>query len=180
MHAPLPTPKLEKLIDEKRLAARVTELGAELDKLAAKEPIALICVLKGSFIFFADLIRAVDSDVTCEFLGCSSYGHGTKSTGEVKLTLDLTNAIAGKTVVIVEDIVDTGLTMQYLTAALMARKPKLIKTCALLLKPEALEVKLTLDYVGFEIGKEFVVGYGLDYQGYCRNLPYVAQVTSLN
>jgi hypoxanthine phosphoribosyltransferase len=172
--------KLQTLIDEKKIAARVQEIGAEIDKLASREPLALICVLKGSFMFFSDLIRAIESDVTCEFLGCASYGMETKSSGEIKLTLDLTNAIRGKTVMIVEDIVDSGLTMAYLKKILAARAPKKILTCALLLKPEALETDLKLDFVGFEIGKEFVVGYGLDYQGFYRNLPYVAQVTSLN
>lgn len=176
----MPPLKLQKLIDEKKIAARVKELGAELDKLASRTPLVLICVLKGSFMFFSDLIRAMETDVHCEFLGVSSYGDETKSSGEIKLTLDLTNSIHGKTVVLVEDIVDTGLTMAYLKNLLAARGPKKILTCALLLKPEALKIKLKLDHVGFEIGKEFVVGYGLDYQGYYRNLPYVAQVTSLN
>lgn len=175
----MPPLKLQTLIDEKKISARVQELGAELEKLARKEPIVLVCVLKGSFMFFSDLIRSIDSDVSCEFLGVSSYGDETKSSGEVKLTLDLTNSIHGKTVVLVEDIVDTGLTMAYLKNALAAREPKKIVTCALLFKPEALKIKMKLDYVGFEIGKEFVVGYGLDYQGYYRNLPYVARVTSL-
>ena len=174
-----PSLKMLKLLDEKKIADRVASLGAEIEKIARLEPIVLICVLKGSFIFFSDLIRSVESDVSCEFLGCSSYGDGTKTSGEVKLTLDLTNSIRGKTVVLVEDIVDTGLTMTYLKDALAARGPKKVLTCALLFKPEALTCKLKIDYVGFEIGKEFVVGYGLDYQGYYRNLPYVAQVTSM-
>jgi hypoxanthine phosphoribosyltransferase len=177
----MPPLKMEKLLSEAQIQKRVRELGAEIDKIARTgEPITLICVLKGSFIFFSDLIRAIDSDVRCEFLGVSSYGDGMKSSGEIKLTLDLTDAISGRTVILVEDIVDSGLTLAYLKRSLAAREPKKVLTCALLYKPEALQAKLKLDYVGFEIGKEFVVGYGLDYQGYYRNLPYVAQVVSLN
>ncbi|MCM2282349.1 MAG: hypoxanthine phosphoribosyltransferase, partial [Bdellovibrionaceae bacterium] len=121
-----------------------------------------------------------DADVKTEFLGVSSYGNSSKSSGEVKLTLDLTSAIEGKNVLLIEDIVDTGLTMEYLSTTLKARKPKSLKTCALLLKPSALKVDIKLDFVGFEIPNEFVVGYGLDYQGYYRNLPYIAQVNNIN
>lgn len=169
-----------KLIDEKKIAARVKELGAEITKLCSREEWIVVCVLKGSFMFFADLTRVIDADVKTEFLGVSSYGNSHKSSGEVKLTLDLTNAIEGKNVLLIEDIVDTGLTMDYLAKTLKTRKPKTLKTCALLLKPAALKIDLKLDYVGFEIGNEFVVGYGLDYQGYYRNLPYIAQVNNIN
>ena len=169
-----------KLIDEKKILSRVKEMGEELAKIARKEDLILISVLKGSFMFFSDLVRNIDADVKVEFLGCSSYGNAMKSSGEEKLTMDLTTAIEGKSVVLVEDIVDTGLTMEYLVKSLEARKPKSIRTCSLLLKPDALKAKLKLDYVGFEIGNEFVVGYGLDYQGYYRNLPYIAQVDNLN
>jgi hypoxanthine phosphoribosyltransferase len=169
-----------KLIDEKKILSRVKEMGEEITKLARKEDLILISVLKGSFMFFSDLVRNIDADVRIEFLGCASYGNAMKSSGEVKLTMDLTTSIEGKTVMLVEDIVDTGLTMEYLMKALGARKPKDVLTCALLLKPDALKTKLKLDYVGFEIGNEFVVGYGLDYQGYYRNLPYIAQVNNLN
>lgn len=169
-----------KLIDEKKIATRVKEMGKEITKLCKDGDWTVVCVLKGSFMFFADLVRLIDADVKTEFLGTSSYGNSTKSSGEVKLTLDLTNAIEGKNVLLIEDIVDTGLTMDYLAKTLKMRKPKSVKTCALLLKPDALKVDLKLDYVGFEIGNEFVVGYGLDYQGYYRNLPYIAQVNNLN
>ncbi len=169
-----------KLIDEKKIQSRVKEMGEEVAKVARKEEVILVSVLKGSFMFFSDLVRHIDADVKLEFLGCSSYGNATKSSGEVKLTMDLTTSVEGKTVILVEDIVDTGLTMEYLTKAIEARKPKSIRTCALLLKPDALKTKIKLDWVGFEIGNEFVVGYGLDYQGYYRNLPYIAQVDNLN
>jgi len=169
-----------RLIDEHRLTLRVKELGSEITKMMKSDEWIVVCILKGSFIFFSDLVRQIDADIKTEFLGVSSYGNATVSSGEVKLTLDLTSAIEGKNVLLVEDIVDTGLTMQYLLNTLRARKPKSLKTCALLLKPQALKTDVKLDYVGFEIGNDFVVGYGLDYQGHYRNLPYIAQVRSMN
>lgn len=175
-----PTLQLEKLLSEQKIASRIKELGQEITKLCAKEDLIAICVLKGSFVFYSDLIRCLDADVRTDFIGTSSYGNATKSSGEVKLTLDLTHAIQGKNILLVEDIVDTGLTMDFLIKTLQARKPKRIFTAALLFKPKALKVDFKPDYVGFEVGNEFVVGYGLDYQGYYRNLPYIAQVTSLN
>jgi hypoxanthine phosphoribosyltransferase len=171
---------MTKLIDEKKLAARVKEMGQEITKISKDEELLAVCVLKGSFIFYSDLIRNVEADLRTDFLGCSSYGNSSQSSGEVKLTLDLTHGIEGKNVLIVEDIVDTGLTMNFLVNTLKARNPKRIFTAALLFKPKALKVDFKPDFVGFEVGNEFVVGYGLDYQGYYRNLPYIAQVTSLN
>ena len=172
--------KIEKLIDEKKIASRVKELGQEITKHCTGNELIAISVLKGSFMFYSDLIRSIDADIRTDFLGCSSYGDGMKTSGEVRLTLDLTNGIEGKNVLLVEDIVDTGLTMEFLTATLKARKPKKLWTASLLYKPEALKTNFKPDYVGFEIGNEFVVGYGLDYQGYYRNLPYIAVVNSLN
>ncbi len=169
-----------KLIDENRIAGRVKELGAELTKRFKGQEVIAVCVLKGSFVFFADLVRAIDADIKTDFLGVSSYANGMHSSGEVKLTLDLTNAIEGKNILLVEDIVDSGLTMAYLAQALETRKPKSLTSCVLLLKPDAVKTKMKLDYVGFEIGNEFVVGYGLDYQGYYRNLPHIAQVNNMN
>ena len=168
------------MLDEKTIAKRVREMGAEITKLCKKEPLIVVGVLKGSFMFYADLIREIDADIACEFLGVASYGDQMTTSGEVKLTLDLTSGIEGKNVLLVEDIVDTGLTMAYLRKTLEARSPKRVLTASLLLKPDALRVECPLDYVGFKIGNEFVVGYGLDYQGYYRNLPYIAQVGSLN
>lgn len=174
--------KLSTHMSESEIQKRVQELGKALTEQFkdAKEPIVAICVLKGSFIFYSDLIRCLDFDVTCEFLGVSSYHNATKSSGEVKVTLDLAAPIEGKNVVLVEDIVDTGLTMNYLIHYLEARKPKSITTVTLLHKPEAVVVPCKLDHVGFKIGNDFVVGYGLDYQGYYRNLGYIAQVQNLN
>jgi hypoxanthine phosphoribosyltransferase len=172
--------QLEKLLDEKKIASRVKEMGQEITKLCAKEELIAICVLKGSFVFYSDLIRCIDADVRTDFIGTSSYGNATKSSGEVKLTLDISHAIQGKNILLVEDIVDTGLTMDFLVKTLKARNPKRIYSAALLFKPAALKVDFKPDFTGFEVGNEFVVGYGLDYQGYYRNLPYIAQVTSLN
>ena len=175
-----PELQLQKLLDEKKIASRVKELAQEITKQIGGDEVIAVCVLKGSFVFYSDLIRCIDADVRTDFIGTSSYGNATKSSGEVKLTLDLTHAIQGKTVLLVEDIVDTGLTMEFLQKTLQARSPKRIYSAALLFKPEALKTKYKPDYIGFEVGNEFVVGYGLDYQGYFRNLPYIAQVTSLN
>jgi hypoxanthine phosphoribosyltransferase len=183
MATTIPTAKLTKLIDEKKIASRVKEMGEEVKKLIdqIKDPeLIVVCVLKGSFVFFSDLVRAIDSDIRTDFLGCSSYGSSTKSSGEVRMTLDLTHSIEGKNILLVEDIVDTGLTMSFLTKTLEARNPKKIYSATLLFKPEALKVKYKPDFVGFEIGNEFVVGYGLDYQGHYRNLPHIAVVSSLN
>lgn len=167
---------LAKLIDEKKIQARVKEMGAEITKLCAKQDLIAVCVLKGSFIFYSDLIRAIDADIRTDFIGCSSYGNAMASSGEVRLTLDITHSIEGKNVLLVDDIVDTGLTMQFLTRTLQARNPKKIYTASLLFKPAAMKIDFKPDYVGFEIGKEFVVGYGLDFQGYYRNLPHISQV----
>lgn len=168
--------RLTKLLDEKKIAERVHEMGAEITKVCKNEDLIAVCVLKGSFVFYADLIRTIDADVRTDYLGCASYGNEMKSSGEVRMTLDLTHSIGGKTVLLVEDIVDTGYTMNFLRKTLGARNPKRIMTASLLFKPEALKADFKPDFVGFEIGKEFVVGYGLDYQGHYRNLPYIAQV----
>lgn len=162
-------------ITETQLQSKVAEIGALLTKKFKGETIVAICVLKGAFMFYSDLIRHIDADITCEFFGVSSYS-GMSSSGEVKVTLDLTQPIEGKHVILIEDIVDTGLTMNYLKTTLMARNPASLTTIALLEKPEALKVPCKLDYVGFKITNEFVVGYGLDYQGFYRNLPFIGQV----
>lgn len=162
-------------ITEEKIKAKVAEIGAELSKKLKGKPVVAVCVLKGSFMFYSDLIRSLETDITCEFLGVSSY-HGTTSSGEVKVTLDMAHPIEGKHVLLVEDIVDTGLTMNYLINSMRARKPASLTTVALLEKPQALKVPCKLDHVGFQITNEFVVGYGLDYEGYYRNLPYIGQV----
>lgn len=171
--------KMSKLIDEQALQKRIKEMGQEISKKFKGEELIVVCVLRGAFMFYADLIRNIDNDLHCEFLGCSSY-KGMQSSGEVKLTLDLSQPIAGKHVVLVEDIVDTGLTMNYLIKTLKARAPKSLTTVSLLFKPEALKVECKVDHVGFEIKKDYVVGYGLDFEGYYRNLPYVGKVENIN
>jgi hypoxanthine phosphoribosyltransferase len=171
--------RLSPLISEDEIKARVVKIGATItDKFKGKD-LVVVGVLKGSFMFFADLIRAIDTDLSCDFVGVSSYS-GTSSTGEVKVNLDLSRSIKGRHVVLVEDIVDTGLTMNYLRRHLEFHKPKALLTTSLLLKPDALKEKCDVDLVGFKIPNDFVVGYGLDYQGYFRNLPYLAQVSNIN
>lgn len=171
--------KLTSFLTERQIQDKVRAMGAALtDRFRGKDVVA-VCVLKGSFMFYADLIRELDMDLKCEFCGVSSY-QGMNSSGEARITLDLNSPVRDRHVILVEDIVDTGLTMNFLKAHLAARKPKSLTTAALLLKPHALKVKCELDHVGFEIPNDFVVGYGLDYQGYYRNLPYIAQIQSIN
>ncbi len=172
--------KLSTYISEDQIQAKVKELGAALSKKFKGQEVIAVCVLKGSFVFYSDLIRNIESDITCEFFGVSSSHGGTTASGEVKVTLDLANPVEGKHVVLVEDIVDTGLTMNDLKTAILSRKPKSLTTVTLLEKPDALKVPCELDFVGFKIPNDFVVGYGLDYQGFYRNLPYIAQVQNFN
>ena len=164
------------LIPESKIKQRIQDLATEITFDYRGKELTVICVLKGSFIFFADLIRQIDLPISCEFMGVSSYGNKTASSGEVKMTLDMTEPLNGKHVIIVEDIVDTGLTMQYLVNNLKARKPASLKVCSLLVKPESLKCDVEIDYVGFKLGKEFVVGYGLDHAGRFRQLPYIGIV----
>lgn len=172
--------RLSPLISQQEIATRVQKIGDELtDKFRGKE-LVVVGVLKGSFMFFADLTRAINTDLHCDFCGVSSYSDGMQSSGEVKLTLDLSRSIRDKHVIMIEDIVDTGLTMNYLKKHLANHKPKSLTTVTLLMKPDALKEKCDVDYVGFKIPNDFVVGYGLDYQGYFRNLPYIAQVSNIN
>jgi hypoxanthine phosphoribosyltransferase len=161
------------LIPEIRLRARIEEIANEITQDFAGKDVVAICVLKGSFIFFSDLIRKLDLNVSCEFLGVSSYGNKMVSSGEVKVTLDLNDPLEGKHVLIVEDIVDSGLTLSYLQNLLKTRRPASLKTCSLLVKPDSIQTGVSVDYTGFEIGKEFVIGYGMDYAGKYRNLPYI-------
>jgi hypoxanthine phosphoribosyltransferase len=160
------------LISEQDLAARVRALGEQITRDHQGRSLVVVGVLKGSFIFLADLVRAIDLPISVDFIGISSY-QGTSTTGVVKITSDLTRPIEGKDVLLVEDIVDTGLSMRYLLDNLATRRPTSLKVCALLEKPSRARVKVPIDYRGFEIGDEFVVGYGLDWDGRMRNLPFV-------
>lgn len=167
------------LITEEKIQKKIKEIGATLTKqLKGKDPV-VICILKGSIVFYSDLIRHIDTDITCEFLGLSSYANSNKTSGEVKLTMDINSSVKNRHIVIVEDIVDTGLTLNYIHKLMKAREPKSITTVSLLLKPDALKEKCELDHVGFEIPNDFVVGYGLDYAGHYRNLPYIGQIATL-
>jgi hypoxanthine phosphoribosyltransferase len=172
--------RLSPLISADEIKTRVQKIGESLTEKFRGQDLVAVGVLKGSFMFYADLIRAIDTDLTCDFCGVSSYTDSMQSSGEVKLTLDLSRSIRDRNVLIIEDIVDTGLTMNFLRRHLQAHKPKSLMTAALLLKPDALKEKCEVDFVGFKIPNDFVVGYGLDYQGYFRNLPYIAQVSNVN
>jgi len=167
---------LKSYISEEKIQEKVKQIGEQLTAKFKGQKVVAVCVLKGSFLFYSDLIRQINTDITCEFFGVSSYHGNTTSSGEVKVTLDLSSPIEGVHVILVEDIVDTGLTMNYLKKSIESRNPASVTTVTLLEKPEALKVACKIDYVGFQITNEFVVGYGLDYQGYYRNLPYIAQV----
>lgn len=173
---PMTNLKLSSYLSEELIQKRVKELGEALTKKFRGQDLVAVCVLKGSFVFYSDLVRHIETDISCEFFGVSSYHGNTSSSGEVKVTLDLGHPVEGKHVLLVEDIVDTGLTMNYLKTAILSRKPLSLTTVALLEKPEALKVPCEIDFTGFKIPNDFVVGYGLDYQGYYRNLPYIAQV----
>ncbi len=178
--------ELKVLISRQDVAKRVSELGAQITKDFAGQSVVLVGVLKGAAIFLADLARNLDLDATFDFIGVSSYGNrptptqelktGWDSTGEVKLTKDVDQTMKDKNIILVEDILDTGLTMTYLKKMLMARQPRSLKVAALLDKPSRRKLPLEGDYVGFKIPDEFVVGYGLDYAEKYRNLADICVV----
>lgn len=172
----LPSHKLKVLLSTAQIEQRVAELAQEISEdLQGQEPM-VITVLKGSFVFVADLIRQFMIPLTTEFMRVSSYGNQVVTTGEVKMELDIGSIVANRHVLLVEDIVDTGLTLEYLKATLEVRQPASLRVCSLLHKPGN-NVKISnIEYVGFNIPNDFVVGYGLDYQGYYRNLPQICQV----
>lgn len=163
------------LFDEKQIAERVRELGAQITEDFKGEEITLVCILKGSCVFFADLMRAIDTNCVLDFMIVKSYGAGTESSGNVRFVKDLDSSITGKNVIIVEDIIDSGLTLTFLRNNLITRGAKSLKICTLLDKPERRNPNstITVDYRGFVIPNEFVVGYGLDYDEKYRNLPEV-------
>jgi hypoxanthine phosphoribosyltransferase len=168
---------MEILIDQAQLERRVSELAAEIRRdFGPDQPVHFVAVLKGAFVFLADLIRAVDGPSSLDFIAVSSYGSGTSTSGEVRLLKDLDRSLEGRDVVIVEDIVDTGLTLTYLQDILRARAPRSLRTACLLSKPSRRQTEVKVDYVGFTIDDKFVVGYGLDVSEQHRNLPYIAVV----
>jgi hypoxanthine phosphoribosyltransferase len=162
------------IVTQEEMRARIRELGRQITADYAEKDLILVGVLKGAYAFYADLARAIRLPLKVDFLVVASYGSKPKSSGMVKMVTDLTEDIAGRDVLLVEDIVDSGLTVQHLVKTLGKRKPKTIKVCALLSKPARRKVDVAVDYVGFEIPNKYVVGYGLDYQQKYRNLPYLA------
>jgi len=159
------------LYTAEQIAVRVRELGAQITRDYADGSLVILCILKGSFVFAADLIRAIDLPLRVEFLGVASYGSGTQSTGVVQITQDLTSPITGDDVLLVEDIIDTGLTIDYILRQLLTRSPRSLRVCAFLHKPARTQTSVPIDYLGFSVEDEFVVGYGLDYAQKYRNLP---------
>ena len=165
------------LLTEHQIRQRVRELATEIRR-DFPDGLHLIAVLKGAFMFLSDLIRNMDGFVSLDFMAVSSYAKGTTSSGEVRLLKDLDTTLEGRNVVIVEDIVDTGLTIMYLQEILRARGPKTLRTACLLSKPSRRQVDVKIEYIGFTIEDRFVVGYGLDYAEQYRNLPHIAVVGS--
>src|SRR5215470_6406448 len=165
----------EILLSAAQIQKRVVEMAMELRR-DAPDDLHLIAVLKGAFIFLSDLVRYMPGDVSLDFMALSSYAKGTTSSGEVRLLKDLDTTLHGKNVIIIEDIVDTGLTLTYLQDILRARTPRTLRTACLLSKPSRRVVDVTVDYVGFTIEDKFVVGYGLDFNEQYRHLPYIAVV----
>lgn len=175
----MPTPELEVLLSEDVIRARVAELAREISsdyKSEGVDDVYMLGVLRGAFIFLADLSRGLELPRRVDFIALSSYEDGLTTSGAVRLVLDVRAPLRGKHVLIVEDIVDSGKTLEYLRKTLDAREPASLKTCALLQKPERLEVPASIDYLGFTIPDKWVVGYGLDYNDQYRTLPYIGVV----
>lgn len=161
------------LLSEAELSAKVAEMGAQISKDYQGKNLLLVTVLKGAVVFLTDLMRAIDLPAEIDFMVVSSYGSGVKSSGVVKIVKDLDTEIAGRDILIVEDILDTGITLEYLTQLLRDRNPASIKIATLLDKPARRKAKIQADYIGFSIPDEFVIGYGLDYDEKYRNLPFI-------
>jgi len=166
-------PPLEILLSEQQIQKRVAELAADIRR-DSPEDVHLVAVLKGAFMFLSDLVRHMDGAVTLDFMAVSSYSKAKTSSGEVRMLKDLDSGLQGRHVVIVEDIVDTGLTLIYLQEILRARSPKTLRTACLLSKPSRRQIDAAVEYIGFTIEDHFVVGYGLDFAEQFRNLPYIA------
>ncbi len=170
----------EVMISDEEIALRIEALGQAITQDFADEEVVVICVLKGAFMFCSDLIKKINRPLSLEFISLSSYGDSTQSSGNVRLDMDLTCNIEGKNVIIVEDIVDTGLTIKTLLSMLKLRHPRQIKLASLLFKPNKLKHEVKIDYLGFEIEDKFVIGYGLDYAGRYRELPYIGVLNAGN
>lgn len=165
---------LETLISEEELQARIAELGAQISRDYEGKELVILCILKGGVMFMTDLVKHITVPLKMEFMVVSSYGDEYKSSGIVKIIKDLDEPIHGKNVLIVEDIIDSGRTLSYVKNMLSERNPESLKLCTLLNKEEQRETEVDVDYTGFKVGNEFVIGYGLDYKQYYRNLPYIA------
>ena len=162
------------IVTQEEMRARIKELGKQISTDYTGKDLVLVGVLKGAYAFYADLARAIRIPMRVDFLIVTSYGSQSKTSGKVKVITELTEDVKGKDVLLVEDIVDSGLTVQYLTKTLAKQKPRSVKVCTLLSKPERRTIDVPLDYIGFKIPNKYVVGYGLDYQQKYRNLPYLA------
>jgi hypoxanthine phosphoribosyltransferase len=162
------------IVTQEQMRTRIRELGRQISADYAGKEVVLVGVLKGAYAFYADLARAIRIPVRVDFIVVASYGSAAKTSGKVKLMTELTEEIKGKDVLLVEDIVDSGLTVQHLLKSMAKKKPRSVKVCTLLSKPERRVVDVQVDYVGFKIPDKYVVGYGLDYQQKYRNLPYLA------
>ena len=171
--------EVDVLYTQQQIAGRVRELAAEIERDHRGKELVLVGVLKGAFVFVSDLSRQIDLPLSVDFIGLSSYGEETESSGVVKITSDLTRPIEGKHVLIVEDIVDTGLTMRYLLDNFSTRRPASVKICALLQKPSRLRTRIPIQYLGFTVPDLFLVGYGLDVGEKYRNLPFIGSVRNV-
>ncbi len=167
---------LKVMISEEEVDARILEIAKQINKDYAGQEVHLICVLRGGSFFMCELAKRIELPVTLDFISCSSYGNDTKSSGVVRIVKDLNDSIVDKNVIVIEDVVDTGRTLNYLLDMLRDRKPKSLALCSLLDKPSRRVVEVKTDYIGFTIPDKFVVGYGLDYAQKYRNLPYIAEV----
>ena len=171
--------KIRVMISEEDVDKRIEELGRQISEDYAGKQVHLICILKGSVFFTCELAKRITVPVSLDFMSVSSYGDGTTSSGIVKIAKDLDETLEGKDVIVIEDIIDSGRTLHYLLEVLQKRKPNSLKLCTLLDKPDRRVKEVKVDYVGFEIPDEFVVGYGLDYAQKYRNLPYIGVVEGL-
>ena len=169
------------LFDTETIHNRVNEMGRAISRdYRNKAPLRVVGALKGCFVFMADLIRAIDIPLKVDFMEVSSYGDEMESSGNIKIIKDLSHNIEGEHVLIAEDIIDTGLTLNHVMAMLETRKPASLSICSLLIKPGKQQLKYPVSYSGFEIADDFVVGYGLDFSGFMRNVPYIGKITDSN
>ena len=163
----------EVLISQEEIFQKISDLGRKISDDYKNEELVIVCILNGAFVYCVDLMRKIECPLEVEFMKCSSYGENTQSSGDLQVHLDLKRDIKGKNVLVVEDIVDTGFTLRYILCMLKSRKVKSLKISSLLSKPSRRKAEVSIDYLGFEIEDKFVVGYGLDYAGKFRDLPYI-------